>query len=214
MADLRKDLPPLPPRFHKLKLDARGYPVPFFVAWINGVADFRIVDPDKMDRCVRNDLCWLCGEPLGKFKAFVVGPMCGVNRVSSEPPSHRDCAEFAAKACPFLVRPKSVRRDANRPDDISMPAGDMIERNPGVTLIWVTRSWRTFPARNGHLIRMGEPDEMLWFREGRAATRAEIDASIESGFPILAEAAERDGPEAVEQLARMRARFEALLPVA
>ena len=33
-----------------------------------------------------------------------------MNRTSAEPPSHRDCAEFAVKACPFLTQRELTRR--------------------------------------------------------------------------------------------------------
>jgi len=47
--------------------------------------------------CVRHKRCWLCGQPLGKFMCFVVGPMCAINKTSAEPPSHRDCALYAVQ---------------------------------------------------------------------------------------------------------------------
>jgi hypothetical protein len=35
------NLPPMPDSIAKLPRDERGYPVPWFVAWVNGKADFR-----------------------------------------------------------------------------------------------------------------------------------------------------------------------------
>src|SRR5215831_18617572 len=123
---LRPELPPLPRRMKALPVD-RGYPVPWFVEWIDGVPDFRIMDGRKLVRAVRERLCWVCGQPLGSFLAFTVGPMCAVNRISSEPPSHRDCAVFSAKACPFLTRPTMRRREAGRPEEAEQPGGMMID---------------------------------------------------------------------------------------
>ena len=77
---------PLPHRMRKLPISDRGFPVPRFVPWINGQPEFRGFDGEHLSRCVKLKRCWLCGEPLGKFMAFVIGPMCAVNRVSSEPP--------------------------------------------------------------------------------------------------------------------------------
>jgi hypothetical protein len=115
MTELRKGLPPLPPRMRALPISDKGYPVPAFVEWIDGKPDFRVMRADFRLKCVRNNLCWQCGERLSNRLAFVIGPMCAVNRVSSEPPSHRDCALFAASACPFLTLPHAQRREANLP---------------------------------------------------------------------------------------------------
>src|SRR5262245_17927108 len=102
---------PLPARMARLPISPAGYPVPWFVATIKGEPDFRVIGPDKIARAVRADLCWLCGQTLGRFKAFVGGPMCAVNRTSAEPPSHRECAEYAVRACPFLTRPRMRRNE-------------------------------------------------------------------------------------------------------
>ena len=41
---------------------------------------------------------------MGVHKAFVIGPMCAVNRViAPEPPSHRDCGTFSARVLPVPV---------------------------------------------------------------------------------------------------------------
>jgi hypothetical protein len=47
--------------------------------------------------------------------------------MSAEPPSHRECAEYAVRACPFLTRPLAVRNE--RGLDGFEPAGVMIKRN-------------------------------------------------------------------------------------
>lgn len=44
---LRHDLPPLIPRIAKLPLNDSGYPVPFFVGYVNGKPDFRCSDADR-----------------------------------------------------------------------------------------------------------------------------------------------------------------------
>lgn len=209
MNALRPGLPPLPERMADLPVESRGYPVPFFVAWIDGKPDFRVIEAGRIAECVRGEKCWLCGERLGAFKAFVIGPMCAVNRTSSEPPSHRECAIFAATACPFLVMPKAQRREANLPE--GNIAGVSIPRNPGVALVWVSKRFRLFgDNRGGVLFDIGEPVETLWFAEGRAAMRAEVMASIESGLPSLRAMAQ--GEEDLAELAKMVAAAEVYLP--
>jgi hypothetical protein len=208
---LRHGLPELPPRMRALPVDSRGYPVPYFVDWIDGMPDFRVMDSRKLAACVYYKRCWICGEPLGQYKAFVIGPMCAVNRVSAEPPSHIDCAKFAAQACPFLALPKAVRREANMPEETQV-SGIMLKRNPGVALVWVTRSFRTVLVDNGVLFDIGEPEQTFWYAEGRLASRAEVMASVESGLPALYELAHADSEAAVLELDTMVARATRFFP--
>lgn len=201
-------LPEAPPRIAKLPRNHAGYPVPWFVAVINGVPDFRIVRENGIQDAVRFRMCWLCGGPLGANATFVIGPMCSINRVSPEPPSHRDCADYAARACPFLTRPEMRRRSSNLPDDTSDPDGIMIARNPGVALVWTSRTWRL--DQRHRLFDVGDPADVRWYAEGRAATRAEVLASIESGLPLLRAEAENDPQRALALAALDRMHADAL----
>jgi hypothetical protein len=217
---LRPELPPLPDRIKRLPVDARGYPVPWFVTWENGVPEFRIMDGAKFVRAVRERLCWVCGQTLGSFLAFNIGPMCAVNRISAEPPSHRECAEFSAIACPFLSRPHMRRREGGIPAE-SAGAGVMIKRNPGVALVWVTKRYELVKTEPGPrrvdntLFQMGDPTDLLCFAEGRAATVEEIRASVDSGYPLLeAEARRGGGAAAVQALEQQAVTARRLLRIA
>lgn len=221
MTTVRPELETLPLRLRKLPLDARGYPVPWFVAWVDGpdgpetVPDFRVVDARKFRRAVKERLCWVCGEMLGRWLAFPIGPMCCITRTISEPPSHVECAEWSARNCPFLAQPQMVRREDHLPTDVEEPAGFGIKRNPGVMCIWITRGYELFDDGHGKpLITIGAPERTTWWREGRAATRAEVDESVNSGLPILLAGARRDGPFAVAELERQHERARLLFPTA
>lgn len=207
----------IPGRIAALRKDKHGYQVPWFVAWIDGKPDFRVIHAGGIDQARRSKLCWVCGVPFlrQEDRAFVIGPMCAVNRVSAEPPSHRECAIFSATHCPFLTKPNMVRRERHKPEGAVVPAGISIPRNPGVALVWVTgyRSWTTFPdGSGGTLFNIGDPREALWFAHGREATRAEVLESIDSGLPILRDMAQQDGPDAVASLAAMHERALACIP--
>jgi hypothetical protein len=184
MTELRKELPPLPDRLKALPI-ARGYPVPWFVAWVNGEPDFRVVDAKKLFVAIDQSRCWLCGEHRGRFGTFVVGPLGAINNISSEPPSHLECARFGAMACPFLVRPHAVRREAGLPEGSQEPAGTMIRRNPGVSLLLTSRDFHVISDGGRPLWQMGAPTRMEWLAEGRAATHEEVMHSIETGRPAL-----------------------------
>jgi hypothetical protein len=204
----------------KLPIDKRGYPVPWFVRWINGEPEFRAMDPRKFKAAINDRLCWICGEKLFREEVFVIGPMCAVNRISSEPPSHRECAVYAAINCPFLSKPHMHRRTDETFEAEKKPAaGLMIERNPGATLVWYTRSHELQTVRNrpgagdGVLFRIGSPFKVEWYSRGRTATRAEVLESIESGLPLLREAAAtHDGPEGTAHLEAQITQAMKLIP--
>lgn len=202
---------PLPARMQDLATDERGYPVPWFVAWRDGQPEFRAMDPEKFRRAVTERRCWVCGGRLGVNLCFVAGPMCGINRTSSEPPSHVDCGRWSARNCPFLAKPEMVRRPLESLEGVTPAAGMAIGRNPGVVMLWITREYEIFRADNGPLIQMGTPTSVEWWRESRPATRAEVLHSIDEGLPNL-EAIARQEAGGLAALAAARQRFEHWLP--
>lgn len=223
-------LPPMPDRIARLPRDERGYPVPRFVQWLTpdgkeglrpppgckpnfdlAKPDFRYADFAFRGRAFGRGYCWVCGELMGRHRVFVIGPMCVVNRVTMEPPCHRECAEFTAQACPFLTRPKEKRNAKGLTEEASAP-GLMIKRNPGCVCLYETHVYRPFSAPGGWLIRLEAPNRIDWWAEGRQATRAEVMASIESGYPLLLAEAEKDGHEAVLELERLRQAAMKYLP--
>ena len=70
----------IPDRMRRLKISDEGFPVPWFVGYVDGKPDFRTMDGDKLIIAVRHKRCWMCGQPLGKHLTFAIGPMCTVNR--------------------------------------------------------------------------------------------------------------------------------------
>ena len=115
--------------------------------------------------------------------------MCSINRVSSEPPAHRECAEYAVRACPFLARPNAKRNTKEAMGDGSTVPGIMVQHNPGAILIWITKRYRIEEG----LFYLGQPTEVHWYAEGRKATRAEIDAAMAKGVPFIRKEARRNG---------------------
>lgn len=210
-----KTLEPLPTRMQNLSIDERGYVVPWFVAWIDGKPEFRAMDQAKFIRAIKQKLCWVCGEKLGVNLCFVAGPMCGVNRTSSEPPCHLECGRWSARNCPFLSNPRMVRREDETINNGKLQentAGMAIARNPGVSMLWITRQYEVFnDGKNRPLIQMGEPESVEWWALGVRATLDQVRASIDSGLPNLEAIArmERGGIEALQQSVK---RFERWLP--
>lgn len=206
MSELRNDLPPLTQRIERLPRH-RGYPVPWFVQWFEdgeprptgeGEPDFRVASGEKMEAAINERLCWVCGEMISQHDApaaFVIGPMCSVNRISAEPPAHRGCAYFSVRACPFLTRPHMVRREKGINEAAEKPPGHMIERNPGVTLVWYTNSWDIVAPEGKPLFELGPPKNVTAYSQGRAATRDEVWRSIVTGLPALLQIANQQDEE-------------------
>jgi hypothetical protein len=205
---------PMPSRMARLPRDKHDRPIPWFVHIDDvGIPDFRVIRLDGIGDAVRFHKCWVCGQRLGANVAFVVGPMCAINRVSAEPPAHRDCAIYSARACPFLATPKMQRRERGLPADYVDPPGNMITRNPGVALVWITRSWNAVRVDHGLLFEFGDAEQALWYAHGREATRAEVLAPLESGLQILHEADGVDPEHARAGRTQLAAQYAAVLPL-
>lgn len=218
---------PIPARMARLPIDQRGFPVPFFVAWVKdghpaapgeGTPDHRIMDTRKFPAAIREKLCWVCGERLGTYYTSAIGPMCAINRTISEPPSHLECCRYSMQTCPFVSRPHARRREDGIPEEHSHGAGYPILRNPGVMLLWTSRTaprpYRTLGdhgSGKGILFDLGEPESVEAWCERRKATWDEVMESITSGLPHLLKIAMEEGPDAQTALAdRLRVTTELL----
>lgn len=202
----------MPPGVARLPRDKHGRPIPWFVRVDKqGVPDFRLIRDRGITDAYNDRRCWVCGERRGAYVAFVIGPMCAINRITSEPPSHRPCAEYSAQACPFLATPTMRRRTQDLPEDRNI-AGVHVDRNPGAALVWVTRSFRPKFVPNGVLFEIGDPTHVGWYAHGREATSGEVWQSIEGGLPFLRAAAELDGPRGLAELERELVAAERYLP--
>lgn len=202
----------MPARIVSLPRDHRGFPVPWFVDWINGRPYFPAVSPQKLVQAVKQQRCWVCGQKLGRWVTFAVGPMCVVNRISAEPPSHDECARYAAQVCPFLANPRMGRVPVSKaPMPVTDPGGIMVEANPGAVALWSCRDYRPFyPPGGGVLIKMGDPvGGVTWWANGAEADPDTVQARFDEGCARLRRSAlELDGPDALpfleEQIVRAR----------
>lgn len=182
MNTVRQDLPGLPSRMRKLPVSAYGEPIPFFCRWADGKPVMRAADPVKLAACHDRGLCVLCGEPLGQYKAFVLGPMSAVNRLSDAPPAHTECAKFAAMTSWELA------------------------------LVWVTRCSTLVRTLGSDLFEIGEPEQVFWYLAGRSASRQEVMNWIQAGLPEMYEIAHRQSEAAVTELDAMVARSARVFP--
>jgi len=194
---MRPELEALPDYMRDLPVDDRGFVVPWFVGWVDGKPEFRVFDPIKWLAAVQQKRCWVCGKHTGRKLVFVLGPMCGINRTTSEPGCHEQCARWSARNCPFLTLRMQRRRENDMPESACEAAGRAIKRNPGVALLWFCEKFQVFPDPKGApLIEVGNPKRVEWYAHGRKATRAEIEESIQTGLPSLRELCSTPGDKA------------------
>lgn len=108
----------LPDRMKGMKLDQRGYPIPYFTPFVNGKPDFRYQDPEKRESCLERKVCSICAEALlAKQFWFICGPLGLKNKIHSDAPMHEECARFALMACPHLAFKSAERTSEERIDD-------------------------------------------------------------------------------------------------
>ena len=194
MADMRADIKEsLPDRMIGRPVDHRGFPVPWFVTRkdSDGLWDFRTIDTGRVVEANKHRKCWVSGHPLGRRVAFVIGPMCIVNRIASDPPVIPEIGEWSARVCPFLSRPLAKRPDYDGPNHTP---GHMVLDNPGLTAVWVTRNYRITPEG---LFGFGDPERVTWWRKGQEVTGSiEAQAIYEERVAKLRAIAVEDGEEA------------------
>lgn len=168
----------VPERIAALPRDDHGRPVPWFTARPAGKPDLRTMDAAKIPTAIGEHRCWICGQPFepAERPAFIVGPFSLFSRVASEPPSHRFCALYALRECPFLSNPQRARRPANLPEGATM-AGTPILDNPGVVLMWTCSAYRVerLETGGGVLLRLPEPLSIVAYHGGLPALRNHLD---------------------------------------
>src|SRR6478672_2277487 len=104
--------PNIPERMLHLKIDERGYAIPWgVVVDDNGTAHFAINDHVVRRRSITEDLCGLCGHKLFRGRWFVGGSKSAFHEHGAfiDPPMHSECAHYALQVCPYLAAPRYTR---------------------------------------------------------------------------------------------------------
>jgi hypothetical protein len=174
----------IPKELAHLKLDERGYPIPFFAVMTAGKPNFRLQDDRKRDICIDEKRCPICGKKLAKGYCYIVtGPVGLKNRLSSDAMMHRGCAEFSLRACPHLHFESAERKEdpgpvvsSNKPKEMYLVKVSSFEavhllttttcqftgrqEFTGVRLIRYTPvSWEQYIYQNNVLVRNESGDD-------------------------------------------------------
>lgn len=184
------------PKYLQTRPTYNGYVVPFFVSWFRGdqqvnenevdaKPSFPTIDMGRLNSCRKHNRCWICGIKLGTYKTFVFGPASAINRMSYEPPSHRDCARYAAQVCPYIINPKHThvteRAIPYRFKEGESKLDDVSPHHPGLVVLYTVKYY-TFKmqdrARGIGLFELPEANNCEFYCEGRPATIAEVVTGI------------------------------------
>lgn len=164
----------IPKNMRGLKKLKSGTSIPFFVPVIDGKHDFRVMDPEAFRKACMLNLCWICGKKMGRFCTFVGGPLVAAQEISSEPPSHPECATFAAKVCPYM-NGAEIRR--NHLPEHTKPSAHGVDENSGITALCTSLGYKFIENSGSYLFKF-EKSEIVWLKHGKPATSDQVrDAS-------------------------------------
>jgi hypothetical protein len=133
----------IPKELAHLKIDERGYVIPFFVAFVDNKPDFRLLSTTKQDLCIDKKLCAICGKKLlDKIYFFLSGPHGLNNRISSDPAMHKVCAEYSLVACPHMYLQKAQRRDVDIEKSVLSETLLTLDKPTELFLIRADKYWK------------------------------------------------------------------------
>jgi hypothetical protein len=173
---LRAGVPALPVRMRALPRDAAGQPIPYLLTQLATKAESPLGPDLALHAIYQQKRCWICGQQLGRYAAFMTDALTSVTRVCRTPPAHHDCAKHAAMV--GLMQPRDLK----------------------VSLVWVTRTYDMQTTANGHVFVVGDAEQTFWFTEGRTASRDEVMEAMQTGLPKLYAVAHEGGDAAVSGL--------------
>jgi hypothetical protein len=106
------NMPPIPDRMKRFPLWKGMFPIFYTVARTpEGKPEFRKVSRARQIEAERKGLCHLCGQTLWTPFWFICYDQEVKIGRSKDGPMHKECAEYACKACPFLSQPGYVGHD-------------------------------------------------------------------------------------------------------
>jgi hypothetical protein len=103
----------IPLRMQKLPRDPQGRVVPAIVERdASGNPLFARLNDKAMRRCLNDDLCQICAQPLMRRRWLVGGPQRAFapHDFYTDLPGHLECIEYSLRTCPYLSVPNYLRK--------------------------------------------------------------------------------------------------------
>ncbi len=178
---------PIPDRMRHLKVDARGYPVPWGVVVDgDGIPHFAANDESKRMTMLRRDLCSICGGKLFRGRGFVGGTLSALHPRGAfiDPPMHSECAHFALQVCPYLAAPRYSKEigpakiaNANVPDYALFIDTTMIPGRPHSDLFIAVMATRQEVHENWNCKPLRPYSAVEYWRHGQRVPDDEGEAT-------------------------------------
>lgn len=177
----------IPGRMARLKLDARGYPVPWSVFVDNdGLPHFAINVEEIRQRCLTDDLCGICGGRLFRGRWFVGGALSAFHEDGAfiDPPMHSECAHYALQVCPYLAAPRYVKEvgikkigQANH-DSMILVDNTMMPGRPHGDLFIALMAKRQVVFNNRNCKPLKPFSNIEYWRYGKRVSRGEGEQTV------------------------------------
>ena len=89
------------------KLEKYGrFPIPYIVLRDrNNIPHFKVNDEKKVEKCIKEDLCSVCGEKLNDNKWLIGGRLSAFHPKGCyiDIPVHKECGVYSLKTCPYMA---------------------------------------------------------------------------------------------------------------
>jgi hypothetical protein len=123
--------------------------VPYMVDATRSPIDFKELDREHINRCLKHRRCGICGGRIRGVLAFI-GPADGQRDCFADPWMHLECARVAMQQCPFLTGRRDWREESGRNNPLLRRYSD------GMALYTATdgRAWRG-PLGDTHFHAIG-----------------------------------------------------------
>lgn len=170
----------MPPKIAALPRDARGYPIPYIVLRdADGNAILGANDYVRVVKSIRDRLCHVCGQPLGKTVWLVGGPASalanGDHGAWGDGPLHDVCMRYAMAVCPYLAH-RTVKPMAEITERRATEAGaTMLPDIPGIggmPVVFVAVAVRQWRVEGGPVFIAPKPyDDITYWQDGHQLRR-------------------------------------------
>ncbi|GLH30150.1 hypothetical protein WSS15_28000 [Acetobacter pasteurianus] len=171
---------PIPSRMLNLRRLNSGLPIPKFATWEGDKPNLTVMNRDFFGTALRNKLCWICGQKMGRFASFVGGPKSTASKCFVEPPMHRDCAEFAMQVCPYLVTGNNERKNKLTPlEEKQHRSAGTDPDNPIIFGMSISNDWHFISGENCFFLK--NVAEVIWWKHGKLASSKEAEKAVLEG---------------------------------
>jgi len=161
-------MPEIPDNMKHLPL-YHGLPIPYMTfIGEDGAPDFKVSDGELRQKCLRDELCGLCGKPLTpNLVVLIGGPKCVNNRLFFDPPMHKECALYATQVCPYLNDAnwdyaKQPPRHLGEGQTVIKVYSEIDARRPDRLAVYYCRHYEMVRYKGTWYVKAGKPFKIDW----------------------------------------------------